>query len=86
MSGEERQKFGGRNVSAEAEIARSVMFWGCISYFGVETLVSVDGHIDSQKSPILRYWTRIYGQWCANISVGSGGSFKMITLQYIGLC
>ena len=27
----------------------SAMFWGCITYNGVGTLVSVDGNIDSQK-------------------------------------
>ena len=27
----------------------SVMFWGCISYFGVGTLVPIDGNIDSHK-------------------------------------
>jgi len=34
---------GGRNRKI------SVMFWGCISYFGVGILLPVDGHIDSQK-------------------------------------
>ena len=39
----------GKHVDREPRVKANVMFWGCITYSGVGTLVPVNGNINSQK-------------------------------------